>query len=211
LQDIAARQRTDDAVGNDVEHEVNGLVRRRLLDVVRHRRRVRFCGKAMADLEQIAHGQADHQSKGRDDLEIDQRLDADPTDLLGILDMRYARYNGAEDDRRDHHLDQLDEAVTERLDPVIGGKRRPQPADHDPEHDREQNLDIKNFVPGFCRVYRCCSYSRWRHLPLLKLCWASQNPLLRWSQWRRTFFRLREPASLQPAGDAFDRLAHFLR
>ena len=65
--------------------------------------------------------QPDHQREGRDDLEIDQRLDADAADLLGILDMRDAGNHGAEDDRRDHHLDQLDEAVAERLDPVVGG------------------------------------------------------------------------------------------
>ena len=70
--------------------------------------------------DHIADDKTDHQREGGDDLEIDQRLDADAADLLGILYMRDAGYHGAEDDRRDHHLDQLDEAFAERLDPVVG-------------------------------------------------------------------------------------------
>src|SRR5216684_1568915 len=50
------------------------------------------------------------------------------TDFPGILNMRNARHDGAEDDRRDHHLDQFDEAVAERLDPVIGRECGRQPA-----------------------------------------------------------------------------------
>ncbi|MEY9304279.1 hypothetical protein ABIF24_008910 [Bradyrhizobium elkanii] len=58
----------------------------------------------------------------------------------------------------DHHLDQLDKAVAERLDPLVGGKAGPQPADQCAEHDRDQDLDIKNFIPrlaaGACRRSR---------------------------------------------------------
>ena len=96
----------------------------------------------------------DHQREGRNDLEIDQRLDADAADLLGVLDMRDARDHRAEDDRRDHHLDQLDEAVAERLDPVVGREIGPQPADHDTEHDGDQHLNIKDLVPGLRRAGR---------------------------------------------------------
>ena len=111
--------------------------------------------------DHIADDKSDHQCEGGDDLEIDQRLDADAADFLGILDMRYAGYHGAEDDRRDHHLDQFDEAVAERLDPVVGGEIGPQPADEGAEHDRDQNLHIENFVPGFCGAHgrRCRCWS----------------------------------------------------
>ena len=98
--------------------------------------------------DHIADDKTDHQREGGDDLEIDQRLDADAADLLGILDMRDAGDHRAEDDRRDHHLDQLDEAVAERLDPVIRRICRLKPAENRAEQDRDQHLDIENFVPG---------------------------------------------------------------
>ena len=99
------------------------LLRLGLLGIVGDGLRVGHgAAEARARPDHIADDEADHQREGRDDLEIDQRLDADAADLLGILDMRDAGDHGAEDDRRDHHLDQLDEAVAERLDPVVGGK-----------------------------------------------------------------------------------------
>ena len=53
------------------------------------------------------------------------------------------------------HLDELDEAVAERLDPVVGRKRRPQPADERTEHDGDQHLNVENLVPGFrCAPWR---------------------------------------------------------
>ncbi len=148
LQDLALREGADHGVGNDVQHEVDALLRLGLLGIAGDRLGVRrSIAEARAGLHQIADQQSDHQGEGRDDLEIDQRLDADATDLLGILDMGDARDDGAEDDRRDHHLDQLDEAVAERLDPLVGGKRRPERASQRAKHDRDQDLDVENFVP----------------------------------------------------------------
>ena len=77
--------------------------------------------------------------------------------------MRDAGNHGAEDDRRDHHLDQLDEAVAERLDPVIGRKIGPQPADQGAEHDRDQHLNIEHLVPGLGGGHRRCGCDRCRH------------------------------------------------
>ncbi|GCC46520.1 hypothetical protein chiPu_0030416, partial [Chiloscyllium punctatum] len=133
------------------------LLRFRLLGIAGDRLRVR-CGiaEARSGLHEIADQQSDHQREGRDDLEIDQRLDADAADLLGVLDMRDARDHGAEDDRRDHHLDQLDEAVAERLDPLVGGERWPERANQRAEHDRNQDLDIENFVPRLAAGARRC-------------------------------------------------------
>jgi hypothetical protein len=112
----------DDGVGNDVQEEIDALLRLGLLGVIGHRLRIGHgAAEARARPHQIADEEPDHQREGGDDLEIDQRLDADAADLLGVLDMRDAGDHGAEDDRRDHHLDQLDEAVAERLDPVVGG------------------------------------------------------------------------------------------
>jgi hypothetical protein len=44
----------------------------------------------------------------------------------------------AEDDRRDHHLDQCDEAVTERLH--LLAEVRIEISDQDTERDRDENL-----------------------------------------------------------------------
>ena len=55
-------------------------------------------------------------------------------------------HDGAEDHRRDHHLDQGDEAVAERLQLLAEiGK---EPADQDAERDRDQHLNIEDLVPG---------------------------------------------------------------
>jgi hypothetical protein len=59
--------------------------------------------------------EADDQRDRGHDLEVDQRLQADPADLLHVLHAGDAVHHGAEDDRRDQHLDQLDEGVAERL------------------------------------------------------------------------------------------------
>jgi hypothetical protein len=63
---------------------------------------------------------------GRQHLEIDQRLDPDPADLLEVAHLGHADHHGAEDDRRQQHLDQLDEAVGQGL------QRRPDMGNHRP-------------------------------------------------------------------------------
>ncbi len=155
LQDFAGRKRADHRVGNDVQEEVDGLLRLRLLGIIGHGLGVGHgAAEARAGPHQVADQKPDHQREGRNDLEIDQRLDADAADLLGILNMRNARYHRAEDDWRNHHLDQLDEAVTERLDPVAGRKMLKIRTDKGTEHDSDEDLDIKNLVPGLRRADR---------------------------------------------------------
>src|SRR5258708_9554411 len=77
--------------------------------------------------------------------------------------MRDAGHHGAEDDRRDQHLDQLDEPVAARLDPVVGGVGRLEPAEQRAEYDGNQHLDIENPVPGLCRTHRCVGRNYCRH------------------------------------------------
>ena len=117
------RRRRPRVSGMMLQDEIDRLLRFGLLGVGGDRCRIGHAPpKPVPDLDQIADDQPDHQREGRDDLEIDQRLDADAADLLGVLDVRDAGDDRAEDDRRDHHLDQLDEAVAQRLDPVVGRK-----------------------------------------------------------------------------------------
>ena len=97
-------------------------------DIWRRRRRRPCREKPSPGRSEIADEKAERQRYGRDDLEIDERLDADAPDLGGALDMGDAGDDGAEDDRRDHHLDELDEALAERLHPgALGdvGKETP--------------------------------------------------------------------------------------
>ncbi len=56
--------------------------------------RVARAHEAGARLHEIADHQSDHEREGGDDLE--QRLDADAADLLGVLDVRDAGDDGAE-------------------------------------------------------------------------------------------------------------------
>ena len=123
LKDVAAREGADDTVGNDVENEVDRMLCLGLFHEVRHGAGIGLRRDAAPDRHEVADDEADDQGEGRDDLEIDQRLDRDAADLLGLLDMRDAGNDRAEDDRRDDHLDELDEAVTQRLDPVVLSRR----------------------------------------------------------------------------------------
>ena len=102
--------------------------------------------EAGTGLKYFADDQADRQRHRGDDLEIDQRFQADAADALQIAHRGDAVHDGAEDHRRDHHLDQRDKAVAKRLQRLaeIGIKM----SDCDAECDRDENLDIQDLVPG---------------------------------------------------------------
>jgi hypothetical protein len=68
-----------------------------------------------ARLEHVRDDQADEHRQRRHDLEVDDRLDADAADLLGIRQLGDADDDGDEDDRGDDHPHQLDEGLAERL------------------------------------------------------------------------------------------------
>ena len=53
----------------------------------------------------------------------------------------------AKDDRRDDHLDQTHESISQRFQALA--QTRVDVADHDAEEDANENLDIKNAIPGF--------------------------------------------------------------
>ena len=139
-------------IGDDVEEEIDRALVRRRLAYLATAGGVRLAGETRARLHDIADDEADDEREGGDDLEIDQRLDADAADLLGVLDMGDAGDDRAEDDRRDHHLDQLDEAVAERLDAGRGGEVGEGDADDDAEQDGEQDLDVELAVKRLLRL-----------------------------------------------------------
>ena len=108
-----ADEGADDTVGDDVQDIVDRLHLPGRVRVAFDLRRL-FGGqllhrKARAGPPRHADQNADDQRQRRNDFEIEERLHADPTDAFGLVDVRDARNHGAEDDRRDRHLDQLDE------------------------------------------------------------------------------------------------------
>ena len=97
-------------------------------------------------------------------LEVEQRLAADAADLLHVARAGDAEHHGAEDDRRDQHLDQRDEAVAERLQRNAGLGRHV--ADRAAGDDREQHPEVE--MSGQAFHARCRSghmMDRFRHGP----------------------------------------------
>ena len=119
----------------------------RLGDVSRNgiridRRRVDV--EAVAGLKDFADDEADRQRYRRDNFEIDQGLQPDAADAFQITHRRNAVHHRAEDHRRNHHLDQCDEAIAERLQLLAEiGKEA---TDQDAKRDRDQDLNIEDFV-----------------------------------------------------------------
>ena len=80
--------------------------------------------EAYAGLDDVDHDQADGQGQGGDDLEVEQRLGADPPDFLHVIHPGDAGDHRAENDGGDDHLDQLDEAVPQRFQFRAGSRGR---------------------------------------------------------------------------------------
>src|SRR5690242_7442030 len=102
--------------------------------------------EAAAGLQHLANDEADREGHRRDRLEIDKRLQPDPPHPPEVAHRGDAVHDGAEDDRRDHHLDQRDKAVAERLQ--LLAEMRPEISDQDAERDRDEHLNIEDLVPG---------------------------------------------------------------
>jgi hypothetical protein len=94
----------------------------------------------------VHHDQADDERHGTDDFEIQQRQAAGLADLLHVFHAGDADDDGTEDHRRDDHLDQLDEAIAQRLHGFTGG--RIEVAQRDTDDDGTQDLEIQGFVKG---------------------------------------------------------------
>jgi hypothetical protein len=106
--------------------------------------------KTFARLQQLAHEETDHERERRHGFEIDEGLDADAAYLLEVADRADAVNHGAKDHRRDHHLDQGDEAVPQGLESRPHG--RPEVPYDDAGADRYQELDVEDRVPGATRL-----------------------------------------------------------
>ena len=118
LQHIAARKRIKNSGGNDVEQKRHHALMLRLLGVLAEATHVEASHihmQAHAGLQHIDDCQAQHQRQRGDQFEIAQRIEADAADATQIVHAGDAQHHRTEDDRRDDHLDQADEAITQRL------------------------------------------------------------------------------------------------
>lgn len=98
--------------------------------------------QSAAGLDDVDDDEADHHGDGGENLEVDQRLEADPADRAQVVHGGDAVYDRAEDDRRDHHSDQCDEPVAQGFE--LGAEGGPQPAHHGVEAaDADQALDVE--------------------------------------------------------------------
>jgi hypothetical protein len=73
--------------------------------------------------------------------EIGERLERDPADRAEFAQPRDAGDDGQEDHRRDDHPHQFHEAVAQRLERCADV--RPELADDDAQHDRDDHLEIE--------------------------------------------------------------------
>jgi hypothetical protein len=144
LQHVVARQRVERGGRDDVHQEGADAFALQLLGIagiIGERLGIERRGidvHAVAGSEQIGEQEADHERDRGHDLEIDQRLDADPPDLLEVAGAGDAVHDHAEHDRRDDHRDQLEEGIAQDLqaDRKVGSGH----AEHDAEDQSGQDL-----------------------------------------------------------------------
>ncbi len=133
-----------------MQEEVRGRLRRGRLGVRIHGFRVegaRIDVEPGARLQHVDDRDADHQGNRGHELEVQQRLAAHPPDFLHVARAGDAEDDGAEDDGRDQHLHERDEAIAQRLE--LHGVDRievpERPAGQDGEDDPEVEVAGKSF------------------------------------------------------------------
>ncbi|MNQ64906.1 hypothetical protein D3C85_793460 [compost metagenome] len=147
LQNIAAGEGADYGAGDHVEQEGDGALL--LAGGGKGGNALGVQGgrvdmHADARLHDVHHYQADEQGDGGDDFEVSQRVAAGLAHCLHVLHAGDAADHGAEDDRRDGHLDQLDEAVAQGFERDAGF--RIEVAQEDADGDGDNDLDVQALV-----------------------------------------------------------------
>jgi len=149
LQYVAPGEGADDRVRDQIQQKIQQVVMLGgFAGVLRDGGGVRPAGEALAGANDLSNDQPRRQRESRDDFEIHQRLHADAANLLGVVDMGDARRHRAEDDRRDGHFDQLDEAIAQRPHPILVGVFGREPAKQHAKRDGRDHLRIKLAMEG---------------------------------------------------------------
>ena len=100
-----------------------------------------------ARLQNVDDDEPDKKRERGDDFKIEKSLDPDPPEFFEIAHGGDTVDDRAEDDRRNDHLDQINESITERFQ--VFTEIRVQVADYDSDKDGHEDLDVENSVPGF--------------------------------------------------------------
>ena len=109
--------------------------------------------EAGAGVKNCGDENADDESERGNDFEIEKGFDADAADFFEVGHGGNTLDDYAEDYRRDHHSNQGDEGVAERLEGHAGLWR--EIADQDADDNRDEHLNVKNGIPVLAR-------RRWR-------------------------------------------------
>jgi hypothetical protein len=138
-QQVAARERREDVARHDVQEELEHALLFARLHELRH---VALGERAdvepLPGLRHVHHHETDRERERGDDLEVEQRLAPHPPQLGQVGHARDAMHNREEDDRRDHHLHQIDERVTDGLERL--GEAGGDDTEHNAEGDGDQHL-----------------------------------------------------------------------
>ena len=159
LQDVALREGVDDGGGDDAEQHVGHALGAGGADVLRDRAGIERGGIHVhpgAGPDHVDHQQPDHERQRRDHLEIHQRQPTGLADGFHVADTGHAGDDGAEDDRRDHHPHELDEAIAERLH--RRARLRIEVPQRDAGRRRDEHLSVQRSVEGLT-IHRAI-YSR---------------------------------------------------
>ena len=144
LQHVAGGEGIDHRRRDQLHQELDSAAAgelARVLGVGAHRlgiQRLRVDVHADARLEQEGQRQAEGQRDGSHQLEVDERLHANAADALQVAGAGDAVHDDAEDDQRNDHLDQLDEAVAQRLE--LHRRLRHEKAEQHAGHEGHQYL-----------------------------------------------------------------------
>ncbi|VXC76978.1 conserved hypothetical protein [Sphingomonas sp. 8AM] len=147
LQDIALRQGGDQRVRDDVEQETGQRRIMRLGGIIGDRAGIERGGidvHPCPRLDDIGDDHPDDQRERGEEQEIAECLASDAPDGAQLAEPGDSADQSQEDHGGDHHLDQLDEPVAERLQ--RRAKLRVEVSDDRAGHDRDQNLYVKVVV-----------------------------------------------------------------
>ena len=185
LQHVALGEGIDHAGRDDVDQEIGGRLHLARADVLVDAlgvERARVDIHAAAGRPDVDHDQADDQGDGAHHLEIQHGVTTGLADLLHVFHAGNADDDGAEDDRGDDHLDQLDEGIAKRLHGCAGfGIEMPQSnADgNGHQHLEIQTLEYRFFrhltkSPQLCIRTSPESGRQYRHQAFVPPLWVSE-------------------------------------
>ena len=102
----------------------------------------------------VHHDETQQQGRRGNDFEVHQRFDADACELLHVAHFRDAHDHRGEDDRLDHHFDELDEQIAERLQ--LLGRVGQQISEKCADQDGAEHLNVEAAIEAACATPSEC-------------------------------------------------------